>query len=86
MKRYKELLVKEIEHSDLDLEEPFYTGDHPNEVITDASVWSESESIDIDKAIETLDTLKKLGSTRVYIVAHGDHHGYVFTGIKLEEL
>jgi len=86
MKNYRETVVEEIQHSDLDLQEPFYTGEERNEVDTAEDIWSETVSMDIDEALKTLTTLKEKGSNRVYLYAHSDHNGYIFTGVKLEEV
>lgn len=87
MKTFKESLVAEIEHSEIDLDYPFYSGEERNEVITpEQDFWYDTESMSIDDAIKSLQELKKKGSNRVYIVAHSDHHSYIFTGVKLQEV
>jgi len=92
MNKFLETIVKEISHNELDVIYPFYgpeidpNGDEVrNTVITPTDIWSETVSIDIDTAIDTLNELKKLGSDRVYLYAHTGHHGYVFTGVKLNK-
>lgn len=90
--KFKETYIEEIEHSELDLEYPFYTVDENDEDVRseieyDNKVdWSESPSIEIDEVIKTLETLKSKGANRCYIIAHSDHYGYVFTGVKLEKI
>lgn len=94
MMKFKEILIDEIEHSELDLEYPFYgpakdkEGDDIRNDIDymNTGTYSESPSIDIDIVIDSLRLLKAKGANRVYLVDHGDHHGYVITGVKLEEL
>ena len=89
MKQFKETLIEEVGVSDLDLEYPFYDKDgegEPNDVETAEDVWSETVSMDINKAISILEDLKKKGSQMVYIYAHSDHNAYIFTGVKVEEI
>lgn len=87
MKRFKEKLIESKEFSEIDLEYPFYENDERNEVeMPNEEIWYDTESMSIDDAILTLEHLKEKGADRVYIVAHSDHHGYIFTGVKLEEL
>ena len=88
MKRYKETVIEEIQYSELDLDPPFYdeTGIESNVVETAENIWAEVPSIDLDLIIKTLTDLKEKGATRVYVYAHVDHMGYIFTGTKIEEV
>lgn len=86
MKRYKETVIEEVEYSELDLESPFYDGEEENVVVVADNIWAEVPSIDLDVAIKTLIDLKEKGANRLYMYAHVDHIGYIFTGIKLEEI
>lgn len=87
MKKFKETLVKEVEIDELDLDFPFYNAgsDDSNEVDLPDNIWAEVPSMDIDQAIKSLTELKEMGANRIYFYAHTDHHGYIFTGVKLEE-
>jgi hypothetical protein len=91
--KFNEIKVAEVTHDELDMFYPFYgpekdkEGDEiRNEISFNNDVWGETESIDIDIVIKTLQELKELGSERVYIIAHTDNHGYIFTGVKYEEI
>lgn len=86
MKTFTETLIEEIEKSDIDLDYPFYEKGERNEVETLDNVWSEAPSISINETIETLENLAGKGANRVYLYAHGDHHSYIFTGVRLEEI
>ncbi len=90
IKKFKETLVDVNYHEEIDLDYPFYNnGDlEPNEIDTSEmpDIWCDTESIDINVVINSLMDLKEKGANRVYIVAHEDHHGYIFTGVKLEEI
>lgn len=89
--KYREKLISEIEFPEIDLDYPFYGPEVDNdgeevrnEVRTPDGIWNEVESMDLDKAIAALQTLKSAGADRVYFYAHADHHSYIFTGVKLE--
>lgn len=89
MKKFKETLVSTIERTELDLEYPFYTSpasDERNDVEEVSDTFSDVPSLDITEAINILLKLKDDGSNRVRIAEHGDHHGYYFYGVKLEEV
>lgn len=87
-KSYREVLVDEVSVTDLDMEEPFHSPDEeePNDVETAEEVWSETVSMPIDQAVKILQELRDKGADRVYLYTHSDHHGYYFTGVKLEEV
>lgn len=88
MEKFKESLIEEISHTELDLQYPFYSEDERNDIDTSGmpNVWSDTVSIDIETVINSLNELKEKGANRVYIVAHEDHIGYYFTGVKLEKV
>ena len=87
--KFKETLIGVEYHEELDLKYPFYSdnSNEPNEIDTSEmpDIWSDTVSIDIEDAIKSLQELKKIGANRVYIVAHEDHYGYIFTGVNLKE-
>lgn len=85
--KYKEVYIDTIEVSEIDLDAPFYTGDERSEIEHSKDVtWYDTESIAIDEALRVLQLLKLQGSERVYLFAHSDHHGYIFTGVKLDKV
>lgn len=89
MKHFKETVIEEVQTEDLDMEYPWYDSvgqEESNDVDTAEDIWSETLSMDIRKAIEILQKLEEKGANRVYLYAHSDHHNYIFTGIKLEEI
>ena len=86
-------IVKEIELSELDfVNQDKILGKHPEndsweyQLIENRSeYYIESEEIEIDTAIKTLEKLKKAGANYAQIVAHVDHHGYEFFGLEMRE-
>lgn len=90
-------VLKEIEHCDLDLElQDFVFGANPDGHDYDGTIkdlskkgnywWNgENDYLEIDKAIKTLQRLKKAGATHVDITPHCDHHGYNFYGSIFRE-
>ena len=82
--KYKEVFIEEVEYSEIDLEEPFWTGEEPNDM--DELGIGDVESIGINLVINTLIDLRDKGADRVVIQTHCDHHAYIFTGIKLEKV
>lgn len=90
MTKFKEKLINVNYHEELDFLHPFYNDETEefNEIDDSEmpSIWSDTVSMDIDEAINTLKQLKEEGANRVYIVAHTDHVGYIYTGVKLEEV
>lgn len=86
MKQYKETYIKCKILEDLDLQEPFYTGDEPNDILFSNQVYSSTPSLEIDTVIKILEKYKTQGANRVYISSLVDHKGYVFDFVKLEEI
>jgi hypothetical protein len=89
MKTYVEEFIDETEFSELDLEHPFYNEEEENGndiKYSNKVQWQDTVSIKIDTVINHLNSIKKKGADRVYIVAHSDHYGYIFTGVNLKEL
>ena len=88
--------IKEIEHSELDienLENIFGKSDdyHEHETLTTQSngsnmYWTgEAEPINIDTLMNTLQTLKDAGCNYVEVMFHCDHIGYNITGLEMRE-
>jgi hypothetical protein len=91
MESFRETVIAKTELTDLDLMYPFYSGPESEtrndvEIPWDEICFSESPSAPIDEIISILTRLKESGADRVYIHDHCDHHGYYFTGVKLEKL
>lgn len=87
MKKFKEILIDEIEISELDLEYPFFNEDeNPNNIdFSSGRDYYEVVSIDIDRVINLLTEFKDKGANRVYIDTHIDHQAYKFCGVNLVE-
>lgn len=95
MEYIKKIYVKEIEISDLDLEnvdnilglnEEGHDYNYLTNIDYNQHYWAgETQEIEIDKLIETVTRLKKSGANYVEILHHGDHHGYVFYGIEMRK-
>lgn len=93
MKYIKKSYLKEIEVSELDLEnvdnilgvnEDGHNYNYITNIDYNKHYWAgETQEIEIDKLIETVTKLKKSGANYVEILHHGDHHGYVFYGIEM---
>ena len=93
MKKFiKEKIIKQIELDELDFEvEKELLDVNPNDhnyVIQffydhNTAFWYEGEHLSIDQLIQTAKNLKEKGSTHIQIYPHTDHHGYIFTGVKL---
>jgi len=92
MKKFEETFIKRIDHTELDLDFPFYDNledEEGNNVIIPHKKLTYVDyvpSIDIDVVIKTLNDLKEAGSNRIYIATHEDHHGYYFYGVQLNEI
>lgn len=89
----KETIIKQIEVSDLDeIVDVQLFGKHPDgdcwdyDMVYDTShvYWKNGAQIPIEMLLETIEKLKGEGATHVQIYSHFDHHGYYFTGVKLE--
>lgn len=70
---FNEIKVAEVTHDELDMFYPFYGPDKDeegdeirNEISYHNDIWSQTESIDIDVVIKTLQELKEFGSKSVY--------------------
>lgn len=87
MKTFTEEIIATENRTELDLEYPHYEGDEENNVIIpyDKLKFHEVPSLDLGETIEILTRFKEMGANRVYISEHIDHHGYIFTGVKLSE-
>lgn len=95
MKYIKKVYLKEIEASDLDLENvDNVLGNNPDghdyKLLTNINhnqhYWAGgAQEINIDKLIEILSKLKESGANYVEMLNHVDHHGYVFYGIEMRK-
>ena len=92
MKYIKKAYLKEIEVSDLDLDNVdkilgHNRDGHDYDVIITAKngiYWhNEAIEISIDLLIEKLEELKKADANYVEIMYHCDHHGYNLNGLKM---
>lgn len=88
MKNYKEVLVESVHFNDLDLLPPYYDigSEEDNHFEYDKNIISDTEVMRIDLAIAALTRMRAAGADHVYFVADGDHHGYIITGVKMEEV
>lgn len=77
----KEVIIDTIEHSEVDLDSPYYEGDERNDIIFQKGIYSETEAMSIDDAMSTLQRLKEGGATHLYVAVNCDHHSYTFTGV-----
>lgn len=97
MRRFKEILIRKTEFTELDLEYPFYgpdldedgdteSNEFESSLSLDTDLYAEAPSMSIDDAINALQNLKDEGANRVYFYAHNDHQGYIITGVNVQEL
>lgn len=93
MKIIKETIIKQIELSELDfVVQDELLGENPDGhdydfMFDDSSeeiYWNEGDYIPIQTLLNTVHKLKEHGVTHVQVYPHCDHHGYYFTGSKLE--
>ena len=86
----KETILKEIEIDDLDMivkDELLGVNPEGHDCEWEReknSSWE--EHISIPRLEKTIEDLKKIGATHLQIDSNGDHHSYIFTGIKLDVL
>ena len=55
----KEVIIDTIEHSEVDLDSPYYEGDERNDIIFQKGIDSETEAMSIDDALAILQILKE---------------------------
>lgn len=90
MKTFKETYITTLGREDLDLKYPYYDRvdqEEPNVVTRcEETQYHGIESLELSELQYVCEVLRQRGANRVYIEEHSDYQGYIFVGVKLEEL
>ena len=84
------ILNEELSELDLELYDSFnFDYDHQEFIEIEKRKTNDwwyinNSSLDIEKLSKLIKKFKKKGVTHIQMEHHGDHHGYIFTGVKIE--